>query len=700
MPKKTKEIRFNVSIHFSITTIFVILLTVISLAIVLVSYHRYNKFIENQAALLIKQSSLYAEETLKDYLEPLTMQTKLTKDFIEHGVINPNNKEDFIDYSRELMEATPHLFSVYYAYPNGDFLGVNHRKEELFYILDIQRSEDTVTAQAYFTNREDKKIGEDIKIETVYDPRIRPWYLKALAQKKVIWSDLYQFSGVLPGGIATAGLTSAVPIFDAQGEPLGVFAIDINLLELKKFIQDLNVSENGVVVILDSKGNIIAGPQSVIDTKELKKRSVFQLPQVWIKDSYKKYLEGNSGFFVFKSQGEGYYSYYETIDSIVGEPWVISVVVPSDDFMREVKKVNFIIAISYLVLIIIGLFLVYRIAHQISRPIRELVRHTKKVKDFELDEEVDIKSKITEIIDMQDAINTMKDGLKNFKRYVPADLVRKLIVSGNISKVGGKRKPLTILFTDIYNFTNLSEDMEPEVLMERLSEYFTDLNKIIDIYQGTIDKYIGDSIMAFWGAPAADEKHAIHACKAALTIKHHLNDSPHYWDENKTKPVITRIGINTSEVIVGNVGSEVRLNYTAIGDGVNLASRLEGLNKYYGTLIIVNETTYEETKERFYYRRLDYVSVKGKNVGCYIYELVAEEEQDLPEGFEELNKLYTNAFVQYQERNWRKSMEILERLIEKFPADQPAKVLYKRCEMFLIDPPGDDWNGIWSMEAK
>ena len=288
-------------------------------------------------------------------------------------------------------------------------------------------------------------------------------------------------------------------------------------------------------------------------------------------------------------------------------------------YFARIRNVIYISAlICFIGLLLSGtiLFLLYR---QVTNPIRELVKETEKIKSFDLDEKVNIRAALREIKTLVDAIANMKVGLQSFKKFVPSQLVRQLMESGIEANSSGQRREVTIFFSDVADFTTISESMRPSELSSQLSEYFNELTKIIMEHQGTVDKYIGDAIMAFWNAPVEINDHAKVACRATLKVFQRVSELEKKWAA-EGKPVFrTRIGINTGDVVVGNIGSEQRLNYTVIGDSVNLASRLESLNKYYGSNIIVSQFTHEKCADDFEVRTLDYVLVKGKIKACRCY---------------------------------------------------------------------------------
>jgi adenylate cyclase len=341
-------------------------------------------------------------------------------------------------------------------------------------------------------------------------------------------------------------------------------------------------------------------------------------------------------------------------------------------------------------------------SRRISVPIQQLAEDMRKVENFEIDTSVEIHTKLREVAMVADGLRSMKQGLKSFSRYIPKDLVRQLIASGHSAELGGEKKKLTILFSDIESFTTVSEKLSSEKLLIHLSAYLDNLSQVIIQNGGTIDKYIGDSIMAFWGAPMPDDKQVYNACYSVLKCLREVSELNHLWRAQSLPLLPTRFGLNTDEVIVGNMGSSERLNYTIIGDGVNLASRLEGLNKEYGTYALVSHSVYREAKDDFVFRPLDLVAVKGKNEGIAVYELCGThagefrcEDRDL-----ERYDLFTQAFELYRARQWARALKIYKHLAKEMPNDKVAKLFVDRCTLYAKSPPPEEWDGVYRLDHK
>jgi adenylate cyclase len=314
------------------------------------------------------------------------------------------------------------------------------------------------------------------------------------------------------------------------------------------------------------------------------------------------------------------------------------------------------------------------------------------IKTLDFDSNMSIQTNLREILDMIDSFDAMKNGLKSFKRYVPAELVGMLVNKKVVAEIGGEKQEVTLLFSDIANFTSISEKALPETLTKNLSSYFELISKIILENQGTIDKYIGDAVMAFWNAPIAVENHAQRTCQSALLIKHGLSSLFRQWSNTGKTPFYTRIGIHTGVAIVGNMGYSERLNYTAVGDTVNIASRLERANKIYGTDIIVSEDTYRQCCDDFEFRRLDKISVAGRDGSLSIYELCAVKD-DIEKNVKNLFKYYEMGLKFYFNRDFRKAYTYFTHVLEKRPEDNPSNVMKIRCVQYIKNPPPENWNG-------
>ena len=288
-----------------------------------------------------------------------------------------------------------------------------------------------------------------------------------------------------------------------------------------------------------------------------------------------------------------------------------------------------------------------------------------------------------------------------FNHYVQPEVVEEMLKDPQKLRLGGDKKELTILFTDLAGFSSLSEELEPEELIVFLIFYFGELSETIIKQKGTIDKYIGDSIMAFWGAPIAIQNHAEMACKAALEMQAMIPKIKEIFSGVMNYNPVTRIGINSGETVVGNIGSETRFDYTVLGDPVNLASRLEPLNKKFGTKIIISEYTHQQLPDNFLCRQLDLVRVMGINKPVKIFELLADMSADGTSEHElEKVRKFEIGLSLYRKMQWDEAIRCFNAVLEIDKNDGPSLVYCERCNDFAISPPPVGWEGIYELQTK
>jgi adenylate cyclase len=291
------------------------------------------------------------------------------------------------------------------------------------------------------------------------------------------------------------------------------------------------------------------------------------------------------------------------------------------DYYIRVYKIKF-------TFVFIGMFsvilpLVFWVTNAIRKPLYKVRDEILKLKDLDVNEHIDFKSNITEVNDMIDATDKVKTGLRSFAKYVPDKVVKQLISQGKDAKIGGEKEYVTILFSDIEGFTSISENNDVHEVVTSLNEYFDIYVHCLEESGATVDKFIGDAVMTFWNAPSKVVNHEFIAVKTALEIVKEIDKLNDRWkQEGKQFTFKTRIGINCGDVIVGNIGSSNRINYTVTGDAVNLASRLESSNKQYNTTILVGERIYNKTNYLIDYCYIDTVKVKGKEVYVKVYQPV------------------------------------------------------------------------------
>jgi adenylate cyclase len=297
-----------------------------------------------------------------------------------------------------------------------------------------------------------------------------------------------------------------------------------------------------------------------------------------------------------------------------------------------------------------------------------------------------------------------------FGTYISPELIEQMVEDKEEPKLGGDEAVHTAFFTDVQDFSTISEQLTATDLVELLNIYLTDMTTILLNNQGTLDKYIGDAIVAFFGAPVPLDDHALRACKTALEIQERLELLRGKWiDDGDRWPEIVRtmqnrIGIHSGPMVTGNMGSDQRMNYTMMGDAVNLAARLESSCRYYGIYTQITEDTYSAVKERVVVREMDRIIVLGKKEPVTTYELVSLKGEQ-PDHMDELLPGFAEALSLYRDREWARardlfeSLEAHERMVPGRKTN-PCRVYAERCEQYKNDPPPEDWGGVTALTAK
>ena len=702
--------------------IFVMIFIGFSAFIVWFNYNQNSKAALQAADRLMADISEKVRERVEAHLQPLFTMADLAPELREI-VRKPNELNH--PGSRFLMRALdrhPQILSFYMGFEDGEFFQVQALAQEdgrisaqlnapnnsQFALRRIEQATDEVRLTFWrFLNANRQTVGARTDSSTSYDPRVRPWYEAAQKTTEVVTTNLYVFAS--SGEI---GLTVARR-FD--GAVAGVFGADVTLDSLSDFVDSQRLGESSILLIFDNEGQLVAHPDKsqlsrVVDG-EIEAVQVSNLNDPVISELMEAFAatDGSEDIqTVIEAGSERYVARITRMPLADGADWYLAFVVPVQEFIAPIIKTGtwgFLISLLAAALVIPILVFAARL---ISRPLNELVHEADAIRDFRLDDPVTVQSRVKEVQRLTQAIATTKSALQTFGRYVPKALVKQLVQSGEGAEVGGQRRVVTLMFSDIADFTTIVEDMPPEALMQQMSTYFQELGGSVLKRGGTIDKYIGDAIMAFWNAPLPDSDHAYNACLAALECQKLSQSLNEGWRGSDRPELRTRFGLHLGEVVVGNVGSSDRMDYTAIGASVNLAARLEGLNKYYGTQILVSEAVVESIRGKFLVRPVDLVLAKGATHPVEIFELVGTLEAATESGQEskantlqkELCAKWEKAYKAYRSQDWRAAANAFSALQSEGVADQLLGLYVARTNNYLNSPPPSDWNGVEIFEVK
>ncbi|MFT3837506.1 MAG: adenylate/guanylate cyclase domain-containing protein [Myxococcaceae bacterium] len=370
--------------------------------------------------------------------------------------------------------------------------------------------------------------------------------------------------------------------------------------------------------------------------------------------------------------------------------WAVGVVGPEDFYTAELaaqRRTALIAIFSILaVFAIIGLLAL----RAIRRSLDQVQLQTDRISRFEFGHS-EVRSPFADVRDALTSIERAKTAVRAMGKYVPLDLVKRLFKDNVEPVAGGELREITLMFSDIEGFTTLVEKEPPERLAQWLGQYLSTMTGSVHATHGTVDKFIGDAVMALWNAPSTDDEHVLNACRGVLACIDATQKlfASREWEGRPA--LVTRFGLHVGSAMVGHFGAPDRLSYTAIGDSVNLASRLEGLNKEYGTQVLVSEAVWRRAQHLFAFRRLDRVAVKGKAEAIEVYELLGEKQAQPAAHIQK----YESALTAYFARDFTRAAKLLED-----SGDAPSRVLHIRCLAMADAPPPRDWNGVWVLHTK
>lgn len=780
--------RGEVHLHLALTTLFVLLLSVSSVAALSYTYHQMSDAAVRSAWQMMRTTNRGVYRDVLRYLGQAKRTTEAVSWALRDLEKIQGNEDRILPLVSGQVRTQREVFAVNVGDASGSLLMVGKTFDEPKY--SVNKTKSLPADVEYRIHRADlssnpqtqsyQYLNADMKLvdqETVpadsikVDARTRRWYKEAEQHKSNAWTDV----AIYPSG--EYGVSNAEPILATDGSVRMVVSSTIALSLRDGITSRLNVAQHGVAFVADEDGELMIYPDhekvtqcaepgkcrfskvtevgnpalalaferykekadlkrpentprrlifqdysSAVRKLEPRLRAAFdRLYQIDDKAETILLREGVTEdarsalpellsairytFNVrFVSQGAEYLASFHDFPERYGKPWIVGTMVPIDDFVGRLKSTLLQVALISAVILVLALLSIVVLSRRILRPLAQISQDMAQIQRLEIDESVKHSSFFYEIDMIGSALGSMKHGLKAFSKFVPVTLVKQLIASKTGAELGGEKRRLTMMFSDIEGFTTISESMPTEALLPHISEYLDSLTTIILRQGGTVDKYIGDCIMSFWGAPVEDPDHEVNACRTALLCVRELEALNARWIAEGKPALHTRFGISSGEVSVGNMGSRERMNYTVLGDSVNLASRLEGINKYYGTRIIVGAPTYEVAKTRFLMRPVDVVAVKGKAQGVAIYELLAglPDDVDVPPSAEQVRckELTEQAFRTYLSQDFQTALSLYQRLTEEFPGDEVGRMFVERCKEYLQEPPGADWTGITRMKSK
>ena len=514
-------------------------------------------------------------------------------------------------------------------------------------------------------------------MSVAYDARKRIWFQMAQDQPGMIWTPPYDFLGL------GRGISAAYAVHGADGRLEGVFTVDFLLVDMGRYLERQRRKFSTDTLVLTMSGNVLAAPAALAVPDVVEK-----VRHILLNPGERKKIEfGRERVIREILSGDDRYIVGLRAAQVPGGLDFASVVIVSrkatfgsvDKILRD----SFLIACGAL---LVSLAAGFVLAGWIANPLKLIAGEVSRIGNFDLQARETPGSAIREVRVLSEAVVRMRSSLEAFSHYVPVDLVRNIVRGGGVAALGGDRREVSLMFCDLADFTPYAERVPPEVAFETLTIYFESFGSAIDLQGGVIDNFLGDGIMALFNAPEKISRHAAAACRAALEGSSVLGARRL---PGTGLPFHVRVGLHCGEALLGNVGTSSRFAYTAIGDCVNLCSRLEGLNKVYGTGIIASAAIREAAGDRdFLWRYLDRVVVAGRKEPLDIFELLNLRNEATADQLR-LAEIYPAALEACHRRAFKQARTMIEPLV---PIDFASGRLLRRIEKFLETPADESWD--------
>ena len=635
--------------------------------------------------------SLALSREVSRILEPAERILPELKNFTDRGLINPVDSDRLGIFLAERLRQEENVSWLSFTdSATGAFTGAWRDADGRIGVNHSDPNVDNGRPKEFLLGLDGSRSQLPPRNASSYDARTRSWYQKATAGGgSMVWTQPYNFNE------GTTGISACQALYE-QGRLVGVFTADFTTSDINEFLNRV-IQDRKLLLFVDTLSGDSLG---VASEMSLPRDALLEQSQKLYQLDQPKLGTGQISFHSFQLGGQSYVSVVTPFTLPSGLTFLTGVVGLESDFLGSAKNNLALTAIIGLIALTAGTLFAIWLSHELATPLTKLSNDLEQVGRFELTNLPPPKSAVREIVIVGDSLDRMKSGLRSFIKYVPRDVVRELILQKQDATRGGALRRLTLFFSDVAGFTRISENLTPTEVFAELGDYFelvTDI--VVERFGGTLDKFVGDGIVAFFNAPAPIENHAEVACQAALEVVQKLYDVE---AERRAvnRPIFkTRIGLHTGEVLVGNIGTQQRLSYSAIGDAVNLSSRLEGLNKLYGTLILASGQTKKETADRFEWRYVDRVAVLGRSQGTDVFELLGYRGTVSSEKLE-LRDLYEAGLKKYFDGDFHSATVHFSSVLALQPEDRASQVLLARCNQLALRPVPGRWSGIYEMLEK
>jgi class 3 adenylate cyclase/ABC-type nitrate/sulfonate/bicarbonate transport system substrate-binding protein len=669
--------------------------------LIFILIYNYNKNSAGMVSILndaVAQTSQAGVERTQDLIESTESPLRF---LAEVAAADPNyfRTEQSNDLLYRALTSAAHIDAVYVSFEDGYHRVVTRIDE------DRRRSDPRIPANAnwhasyidaitFALSRTRHRRFFDIwphqvgnyDVGTDMDIRILPGY-----QAAKITKTLAVTAPSINPDTGYPILFVRVPIYRGV-DFLGCATANITMNVLSNFLDKHRASARSTTLIADrSNGKIVAFPSMLkgvsIENGVIRVATLADIDDRDVREAHQQHAGAGTDSFVFRSpaSGEDVVAAFADFPDGFGQPWQVITLTPVDDFVGTLKATNRLMMIVIIILTMIELFFIYFAASRLSRPVENVSRQLQAIESLDFDTPARPPSNIQEIAKLESAASLLRTSLKSFSSFVPLDVVRQLVKSGIPLALGVEPRFLTVFFSDLENFSSYSETLAPDDLLLQISTYLEQVSGAISEEGGTVDKFIGDGVMAFWNAPVQRSDHVLRACAGALRAARRMERVNDAWEAEGRPRIRIRIGLNCATVLIGNVGSSARLSYTALGDGVNVAARLEGINKLFGTTICISDSIFEHARDEILARPMKRVQVKGRKTEFMIYELLAFRTSDDPElrirdRDEQLSAMTWQASQLFEAGDFAAAERAYRTILDNFPADSVAKFMLRECE--------------------
>jgi adenylate cyclase len=681
----------HVSLRVVLLALLLGLLVATVVSISMLQWSTSTRSIQELESKTFRMLVLALSSQVQSFLEPSALVLQEAQTRAEYGRLAVHDADALATYLVDRLRYQPNLSWLSYTdAPTGRSIGAWRDPAGQIVLRTASPERDDGRPTEVVVQPDGSRAPYSGESPAGFDPRESGWFVRASGNDGVSWTEPFQLAE------GRRGVTAALALRAADtGALRGVFSADVYLDDLSRYLVGVLQGHEGKALLLSRRGEIVARSYTP-DTAPgpgLLAAGLAAMPVPLAEMPADQPLG-----FTFEFDGARYIVAGQMLRIPGGPEWATAYWAPEAQFAAATYREQQVSAAIGLLFLVVAVALAILLANRIAGPLHAIAQDLEQVARFNLLHAPRGASFVEEVAVVRDSTERVKASLRSFGHYVPTDVVRDLLARGEEARLGGQTRCLTVHFSDVVNFTNLSEHLPPAEIVEHLAEYLQVMTRALEEHGGTIDKFMGDGILAFFNAPSDLPNHPALACRAALQAQEWLAAAQGRWRTDGRPAFQARIGLHMGDVLVGNIGTAERFAYTVIGDPVNLASRLEVLNKVYGTRILASQEVREAAGADFEWRRLDRVAVAGRTGSTVVNELlglrgrVAAEVLAARDQYEAALDAYYARRFDYAEAGFRAAATL--------HASRAAEMMYLRAEAFSGYPPPPDWDGVYMLRSK